>query len=566
MKLRSPLLALCLLSTLSTLSTLTTLTAQKPAEPDVRPEPPGLASVQAADLKKWADYLASDELGGRLTGSTGQKLAAEYITEHFAKLGLEPLGDLAADGKRSYLQKYPVIRHYLARQACSLTLGEKEFTGGFAVIPGREEGADDVEVEGEFVYAGLVNTRRFKRGAQLEDWTGKIPVFVIDLPKPSKRVVPIERQFGSGFFLLSSFKRRVDRLTRKGAKVALFCILEDSAAVSNMLTYMSIAPGQDLLEMKGKVGMGAMMKGMRPTRTEAFLSRKVALQILAAIGLSEAEARKAVDPDRVAELKTPAGKVRLKVSKDTKSFATNVVAVLRGSDPKLSHEAVLFSAHMDHVGKRLDGDSYNGADDNASGTAGLMAIAKAFASVFAKAQRAPRRSVIFLAVSGEELGLWGSAYYADHPTWPIENIVADVNTDMIGRTGPESTKLDVMVTPSYRHSKFSSIVHESAHIGRQLGLKFTSGDKYYARSDHFNFAKLGIPVVFFCNGVHDDYHQVSDHSDKLDGDRMETITRLAYWTGYNVAQADERPKTLGRTSGWFDTTRRGARKNGKEDR
>jgi Zn-dependent M28 family amino/carboxypeptidase len=177
-----------------------------------------------------------------------------------------------------------------------------------------------------------------------------------------------------------------------------------------------------------------------------------------------------------------------------------------------------------------------------------MAIAKAFVST----GKAPSRSVIFLSVSGEELGLWGSAYYSDNPTWDIDNIVANINTDMIGRNGPESGAMDVTVTPSNRHRMFSTIVRDSAKIGEQMGIKFTSGDKYYQRSDHYNFARKGIPVVFFCNGEHKDYHQVSDHAEKLEPGKMQRIARLAYWTGYQVALAKERPRKLGRSKNWLE--------------
>ena len=110
--------------------------------------------------------------------------------------------------------------------------------------------------------------------------------------------------------------------------------------------------------------------------------------------------------------------------------------------------------------------------------------------------------------------------------------------------------MEVTVTPSYRHPKFSTIVRDAAAFGDSLGMEFSSGDKYYQRSDHYNFARKGIPVVFFCNGEHEDYHQVTDHADKLDGAKMERIARLAFWTGWHVANADARPENLGRQQGW----------------
>jgi Peptidase family M28 len=522
------------------------------------PEPPGLRNIQAEELKKWATYLASDELAGRLTGSRGQRLAAEYIAKHFESLGLEPLGDAGEDGKRGFIQKYPVTRTSLDPQATSISLEElggenqssssgRRFAKGFAVIPAARRPVGLVEVKGEFVYAGLANIRTFKRGVELEDWAGKIPVFVIKLPK-ARASFGIERQMMTGMLLLSSLKRRTDKLAKRGAKVAVYCVFDDNSSVTNMLTYISIAPGQDLLVKKGSGGMGAMMSMMAARVPTVYLTRKVSLAIVEAMGLTEATATTARTAADVAKLKGARGVVKLTVKKDPKAFATNVVAVLRGSDDKLAKEALIYSAHMDHVGMRMDGDAYNGADDNASGSAGLMAIAKAFAAT----AKAPRRSVIFLSVSGEELGLWGSAHYADNPTWDIDDIVANINTDMIGRNGPESGPMSVTVTPSYRHRMFSTIVRDSAKIGDQMGLEFTSGDKYYQRSDHYNFARKGIPVVFFCNGEHKDYHQVSDHAEKLDADKMQRIARLAYWTGYRVASANERPSKVGRSKNWLD--------------
>jgi hypothetical protein len=530
------------------------LLGEKPLPAQVEkeiPEPRGMQTIQAEDLMKWATYLASDELKGRLTGSPGQEIAASFIAKHFESLDLEPLGDEGEDGKRSFFQKYPLTRTSLDAQATGISIGEDQasesFARGFAVIPALRKSTDPVVAVGEFVYAGLVNTRTFKKGAEIDDWTGKIPVFVIKLPKTTTNF-GIERQIMTGMFLVSSLKRRTDKLARRGAKVSLFCVLDDNSAVTNMLTYTAIGPGQDMMEMKGSSSMGAMMKMMSARVPTVYMSCKVSMALLEAIGLTEETARVAQTPEQLAKLKTPKGTVKIAVKTDPKAFATNVVAVLRGSDPKLREEAVIYSAHMDHVGMRLDGDAYNGADDNASGSAGLMAIAKAFVST----GKAPPRSVIFLSVSGEELGLWGSAYYSDNPTWDIDNIVANINTDMIGRNGPESGAMDVTVTPSNRHKMFSTIVRDSAKIGEQMGIKFTSGDKYYQRSDHYNFARKGIPVVFFCNGEHKDYHQVSDHAEKLEPGKMQRIARLAYWTGYQVALAKERPRKLGRSKNWLE--------------
>ena len=157
---------------------------------------------------------------------------------------------------------------------------------------------------------------------------------------------------------------------------------------------------------------------------------------------------------------------------------------------------------------------------------------------------------MFLSVSGEELGLWGSRYFSEHPTWPLDKIVADVNVDMIGRCAEQDGHTVVQITPSFQHEKYSSIAQGAARLAAKFAVTLTSGDQYYQRSDHYNFAQKGVPVVFLCDGEHPDYHQVSDSPDKLDYARMETIARRAFWTGWQVAEAMDRPVELGARADW----------------
>lgn len=559
-------------SLLVLLCTTLPLAAQQPAVPS-RPDvdrPPALESIVAKDLARWAGFLASDELGGRLTGTTGQESAARYIADHFRSLGLEPLGDevpvedpvsappAAGAGsepsserrsERGYFQRYPVHATSVAGNSfVRVGAGTKarDFGTGFAVVPGRDRAG--LGFTGEFVYAGRAGVRSHARGIEREDWTGAIPVIVLDEPEAGG--LGVERQLMMGMARISAMRRRVERFARAGAPAVLFCILDGGSAVSDSLAYVSVAPGQPLLRMKGAFGMGQMMTTMQGPIPAIYAGPKLARALLESIGLTPAEAAARVTDEALQALASPKGAIELAVKEDDGAKASNVVAILRGSDPELADEAIVFSAHMDHVGRRVDGDVFNGADDNASGSAGLMAIAQAF-----RAAGKTRRSIIFLAVSGEELGLWGSGWFAKHSPWPIDDIVANINTDMIGRSGPESGPMQVTVTPSHKHNKFSTLVRLSARIAGGMGIEFSSGDKYYTRSDHFNFAKEGIPVVFFCNGEHEDYHQVSDHADKLDPAKMERIARLAYWTGYVTAQEDERPRELGRSDAWIGEDR-----------
>ncbi len=549
LRLRLPAAALLLLAALPAQGTTTTTAPALPTG-----APAAMAEIQAADLLAHATWLASDERGGRLTGSPGQEAAAQYIAEHFRTLGLEPLGDEVEgeDGTqaRSFFQSYGITRTAID-PASRLTFGDVVSTTGFAMLGAKPV---QLDLKGPLVWAGQGRTRG--RAADLAadtDLKGKVAMFVLKPPRGRiDRTLSIEHKFGLAFTALGGMTRTVQGLGKLQPAAIVVGMTEDPFGLSDVLNMMGLSPGKDLLSPRFDGGMDqmGMLGGMLGGGDVPVLvlGPELTGKALGQLGLGT----EAVQQWLGGEGELPAAKtdveaaIALAVTKDDAATAKNVVAVLRGSDPQLQAEAIVYSAHMDHVGGRLDGEVFNGADDNASGSAGLLGIARAFA----RSAEKPRRSIIFLSVSGEELGLWGSAYYADHPTWPADQIVANINTDMIGRSGPESGPMQVTVTPSHRHEMFSTIVQDAAALAEHFGVAFEDGDKYYTRSDHFNFAKKGIPVVFFCNGEHEDYHQVTDHADKLDAQKMERIARLAFWTGWNVANADERPRTLGRRQDW----------------
>ena len=252
--------------------------------------------------------------------------------------------------------------------------------------------------------------------------------------------------------------------------------------------------------------------------------------------------------------------VRFGVETSSSSVPTqNVVAIVRGSDPKLKDEYVALGAHYDHVGVSGDASAgadviYNGADDDGSGTTALLAIAEAAARLKPR----PKRSLLFVWHAGEEHGLWGSAYYAQHPTVPIDHIIAQLNIDMIGRsraaddkkpdnkllTGPN----EVYVIGSKMMSSTLAEVSERVNDG-YLKLSFNyhydnpdDPTRLFFRSDHYNYAKKGIPIIFYFSGLHEDYHRPSDSVEKIDFMKMERITRTVYATALALADAPSRPK------------------------
>ncbi len=223
----------------------------------------------------------------------------------------------------------------------------------------------------------------------------------------------------------------------------------------------------------------------------------------------------------------------------------NVIGFIEGSDKK--EEVIIITAHLDHIGVNSDGQINNGADDDGSGTVAILELAQAFARA-KKAGKGPRRSIIFMTVTGEEKGLLGSKYFVDNPIFPLSKIVCNLNIDMIGRTDAEHEG-----KPDYIYligaDKLSNKLHEisekanNEHTMLELDYTFNSPNdpnRFYYRSDHYNFAEKKIPVIFYFRGVHADYHQPSDDIEKIQFDQMEKITRLVFFTAWELANREER--------------------------
>ncbi len=226
------------------------------------------------------------------------------------------------------------------------------------------------------------------------------------------------------------------------------------------------------------------------------------------------------------------------------SDSENIWAFIEGSEKP--EEVIVISAHYDHVGIE-NGEVYNGADDDGSGTSALLEIAQAF-QMAKKAGHGPKRSILFLHVTGEEHGLLGSRYYSENPLFPLANTVADVNIDMIGRRDAlhADTNNYVYIIGANRLS--SELDHISAtmnqkYVGLDLDYRFNDPkdpNRFYERSDHYNFAKFGIPSVFFFNGVHADYHKKSDEPNKIEYDALEKRTQLAFVIAWELANRKDR--------------------------
>lgn len=236
------------------------------------------------------------------------------------------------------------------------------------------------------------------------------------------------------------------------------------------------------------------------------------------------------------------------VAHDVKNLeGANVLGYIEGIDPVLNKEVVIVTAHYDHLGIRGENIFY-GADDNASGTSAVLEIAEAFAKAKADGQ-GPKRSVLCMLMTGEEKGLLGSKYYTEYPVFPLDQTVADVNIDMIGRV--DTLHPDPNYTYVIGSDRMSTELHsinESVNkLYTHLNLDYTYNsdddpNRFYYRSDHYNFAKNGIPAIFYFSGVHEDYHRPTDTPDKILFDRAVTIARLAFHTSWELANRKERIK------------------------
>ncbi|APY09921.1 peptidase M28 [Seonamhaeicola sp. S2-3] len=226
----------------------------------------------------------------------------------------------------------------------------------------------------------------------------------------------------------------------------------------------------------------------------------------------------------------------------------NVLAYIKGSEKP--DEIIVISAHLDHIGVNTNGEINNGADDDGSGTVAVLEIAEAFKTA-ADNGHGPKRSILFLHVTGEEIGLYGSKYYTDvDPIFPLENTVADLNIDMIGRVDSKHEN-----NPNYLYligsDKLSKELHDLSEAVNKQYINMTfdytynainDPNRFYYRSDHYNFAKNNIPVIFYFNGTHADYHKPTDTPDKIEYELLETRTRLIFYTAWELANREERIK------------------------
>jgi hypothetical protein len=476
----------------------------------------GYESIKANDLSARLHFIASPELEGRETTFRGQKVAARYIASEFQRLGLKPIGD---DG--TYFQHFPVVVTKPSDQS-SITVSNAQ---GVKTFFFRKDylafSAQDTVLSGPVLFIGYMDARpdtELVKGKIVLAFAGRAQD-AHDPSVPAMRRLQLFRQFSGS--------------------IATLIIADDtgSASIEGLMTGFAALLGNGLMQPVGIPARGGFM-----FQGPSIIDPRVADQILTETGKSTREMREAATAEGYQPmlLSKTTVKIESQVSKEMKE-TENVMGLLEGSDPKLKGQVVVFSAHYDHLGIRSDGTVYPGADDDGSGTVTVLELAEAFVTNPVK----PKRSLLFLTVTGEEKGLWGSSYYVNHPLIPLDMTVADLNTDMIGRVDTTYERLN---NPNYVYiigsDKISTQLDSLLRVSDEetenliLDYKYNSDkdpNQFYRRSDHYNFARNGVPIVFFFTGVHKDYHRPTDTVDKILFDRMTKIVRLIYCTGWNVA-------------------------------
>ena len=470
------------------------------------PPPPAGAveTVTAEDIHARVAILADDSMMGRDTPSPGLERAAEYVVGEFRRLGLRPAGD---DG--SYLQRFGVSRWTIdtARSRLSLRAGDARHEAGFAgearFVGGRVP-SDPVRGRALLLAGPLT------REAAANPWLRRrVVLIVLDHAQP----------------LPSDLEERIDQVASRASAVVLLSNRDSATRAKRIAASLEPRLTPDFRDST----LGAPV---------IELPEGAAAAVLAAARVDPAALRSAAQP---VSREVPGLKVELRLARRylERAGAPNVIAALEGGDPVLRREYVAISAHLDHVGVgRGPGDSiYNGADDNASGVAGLLELAEAFAGT----APAPRRSLLFVVPSGEEKGLWGSDYFTTHPTVPLERVAADINLDLIGRNWPDSV---IAVGPEL--STLGETLRETVEEHPELRMTPLADrwpeERIFYRSDHYNFARRGVPVLFFTSGTHPDYHHPSDTADRIDTDKESRLVRLLFYLTSAVADAPGRPK------------------------
>lgn len=488
---------------------------------------PFAQTITGSDIYAHLSFLASDVCEGRETGQRGQKVAAQYLASQFQKMGLKP------GNKGKWFQEFVLNRVNL--NDVTITFDKKTMLKRGVDFIYWDKYAMSESFEAPIVFAGFgISDSRYDN---LNGIDVSKKVAIIFSGEPVRDGKPVLSGTMEPSKWAEQLNLKIEALEKAGAKAvvlvqqdARFQEFADNPRMSHAMQGYSLS-----LEYQRESSMPIVAM---PERVLAPLFKKAGYTMEAMRKtLNGSEKVPAID------FKKASYTVKADATRE-KIVSENVLGLLEGTDKK--DEVIILTAHYDHLGMH-DGKIFYGADDDGSGTSALLELAEAFTQAAKEGYR-PRRSILFMPVSGEEKGLLGSEYYSDHPVFPLANTVCDLNIDMIGRVDPahENDSNYVYIIGS---DKLSSELHDANEMANRLVSKLTldytynaPGDpnRFYYRSDHYNFAKHNVPVIFYFTGVHADYHKATDTIDKIMIGKTAKITQLVFATAWEVANREKR--------------------------
>ena len=477
------------------------------------------STITADELKEMLYIYASDEFEGRETGKPGQKKAVEYIKKHYVDLGVPtPLGN------DDYFQEVPLEVQKTPKVSMYVNGKEFAYFDDFISLNSANNGKFEAS---EVVYIGYGIADDKYSDYDGIDVKGKIVVAKAGEPKNE-----------DGTFIISGDTKGSKWSNGRQSISAKRDAARDNGAKALFLMDNNMFPRySNFFKNMASSGRGNRLSLKDPNADNMYF-------FLTNESIAKALVSNINDNDN-AEIVNSAVRIGYENVADA-MISENVIAYIKGSEK--ADEYIVISSHLDHVGVNNNGDVYNGADDDGSGTVAMLEIAEAFKKAAANGHR-PKRSIVFLHVTGEEKGLLGSRYYTDiDPVFPLAQTVANLNIDMIGRTDPkrEGKRNYLYLIGS---DKLSTELH---NLSEEVNNKYTNiefdytyndendPNRFYYRSDHYNFAKNNIPIIFYFNGTHEDYHQPGDTPDKIEYDLLENRTKLVFYTAWELANRDKR--------------------------
>jgi Peptidase family M28 len=532
-------LASCLVNTFPTTYAQRAAHKSKPSAASLTAKR-GVEAISASQMRDYLTFIASDEMEGRDTPSRGLDTTAKFLAMNLTRWGFKPAG-----GDGTFFQRIELRRNRTDTGQTKVEINGRTLANGTDYLPAGGAGT----LSGPLVFAGsgwLVKSKNIDAYKGV-DPAGRIAVIAA---APNTRPRGVSRadygKYGEDTM------NPIDYARSKGVVGLIY--VPDSQYIANWRS------SQRMISRGSTVVAKFQPQQPAPSLPSIVLSPEIAN------GLFEGETQPAsaifntsTESPAAPFLLSDQKKVTLNVANSVETIPTqNVVAIWEGSDPTLKSEYVALGAHYDHVGSGCPPAGTdticNGADDDGSGTTALLAMAEALA----KAPTRPKRSVLFVWHCGEEKGLWGSRYFTEYPTVPLNQIVAQLNIDMIGRskkagdtnsrnaelTGPDAVYLIGSTMMSTELGELVNQVNKS-YLNITYDTKYDDPkdpNRFFFRSDHYNYARKGIPIIFFFDGVHEDYHRAGDTADKIDYQKMEKITRTVYMTLWEIGNRPARLK------------------------